>query len=98
MTLFCYKPSCFSYEDDRVHGLVSMRIPRFEHEKVGGFVTKQGHRQPRFYSKARALSAQLKNGLIAGWFARDMAAILVNTNKCISGWHFSPIGTNSIFV
>ena len=60
MTLFCYKPSCFSYVDDRVHGLVSMRIPRFEHEKVGGFVTKQGHRQPRFYSKARAL----KNGLL----------------------------------
>ena len=64
VTLFCYKPSCFSYVDDRVHGLVSMRIPRFEHEKVGGFVTKQGHRQPRFYSKARALSAQLKNGLL----------------------------------
>ena len=59
MTLFCYKPSCFSYVDDRVHGLVSMRIPRFAHEKVGGFVTKQGQRQPRFYSKARAQSTQL---------------------------------------
>ena len=48
MTLFCYKPSCFSYVNDRfhlspfpqkrlilrlhVHRLVSMRIPRFAHE------------------------------------------------------------------
>ena len=34
-TLFCYKPSCFSYVNDHVHGLVSMRIPRFAHEKPG---------------------------------------------------------------
>ena len=27
MTLFCYKPSCFSYVNDHVHGIFSMRIP-----------------------------------------------------------------------
>ena len=32
VTLFCNKPSCFSYKTDHVHGLVSMRIPRFAHE------------------------------------------------------------------
>ena len=32
MTLFCYKPCCFSYVNDHVHGLVGMRIPRFAHE------------------------------------------------------------------
>ena len=31
--------------------------------KTRRIVTKQGHRQPRFYSKAGALSAQLLNGL-----------------------------------
>ena len=35
VTLFCYKPCCFSYVNDHVHGLVSMRIPRFAHEKPG---------------------------------------------------------------
>ena len=32
MTLSCYKPSCFSYVSDHVHGLVSMKIPRFAYE------------------------------------------------------------------
>ena len=37
--------------------------------KTGRLVTKQGHRQPRFYSKARALSTQPQNGLIGlCWF------------------------------
>ena len=43
VTLFCYKPSCFSYVNDHVHGLVSLRIPRFAmksrkicNRKVGG--------------------------------------------------------------
>ena len=36
MTLFCYKSSSFSYVNDHVHGLVSMRIPRFAHEKEEG--------------------------------------------------------------
>ena len=37
VTLFCYKPSCFSYvnDHDHDHGLISMRIPRFAHEKPG---------------------------------------------------------------
>ena len=34
-TLFCYKPPCFSYVNDHVNGFVSMRIPRFAHEKPG---------------------------------------------------------------
>ena len=33
MTLFCYKLSCFSYVNDHVHRIVSMRIPRFAYEK-----------------------------------------------------------------
>ena len=33
VTLFCYKPSCFSYVNDHVHGLISMRIPRFAYER-----------------------------------------------------------------
>ena len=57
VTLFCHKPYCFSYVNDHVHWLVSMRIPQFAHEKK----VKQGHCQPRFYSKARALSTQLYN-------------------------------------
>ena len=36
VTLFCYKPSCFSYVNDHVHGLVSMRIPRFARQKQEG--------------------------------------------------------------
>ena len=36
MTLFCYKSSSFSHVNDHVHGLVSMRIPRFAHEKEEG--------------------------------------------------------------
>ena len=36
MTLFYYKPSCFSYVNDHVHGLFSLRIPRFAHEKEEG--------------------------------------------------------------
>ena len=36
VTLFCYKPSCFSYVNDHVHGLVSMRIPRFALQKQEG--------------------------------------------------------------
>ena len=35
MTLFCYKP-CFSYANDHVHGLVSIRMPRFAREKQEG--------------------------------------------------------------
>ena len=31
-----YKPSGFSYVNDHVHGLVSMRIPRFAHVKQEG--------------------------------------------------------------
>ena len=57
VTLFCHKPYCFSYVNDHVHWLLSMRIPQFAHEKK----VKQGHCQPRFYSKARALSTQLYN-------------------------------------
>ena len=38
MTLFCYKPSCFSYVNDHVHRLVSQRIPQFAHEKQEWFV------------------------------------------------------------
>ena len=33
VTLFCHKPYCFSYVNDHVHWLVSMRIPQFAHEK-----------------------------------------------------------------
>ena len=55
VALFCHKPYCFSYVNDHVHWLVSMRIPQFGHEKK----VKQGYCQPRFYSKARALSTQL---------------------------------------
>ena len=36
MTLFGNKSSCFSYVNDHVHGLVSMRILRFAHEKQEG--------------------------------------------------------------
>ena len=36
VTLFCNKPFCFSYVNDHVHGLVSVRIPRFVHEKQEG--------------------------------------------------------------
>ena len=36
VTLYCYKPSCFSRVNDHFHGLVSMRIPRFVHEKQEG--------------------------------------------------------------
>ena len=36
VTLFWYKPSCFSYVNDHVHGLVSMRIPRFARQKEEG--------------------------------------------------------------
>ena len=36
VTLFCYKPSCFSYVNDHVHRRVSMSIPRFAHEKQEG--------------------------------------------------------------
>ena len=36
VTLFCCKPSCFVYVNDHVHGLVSMRIPRFANEKQVG--------------------------------------------------------------
>ena len=32
------------------------------------FVWNQGHLQPRFYSKARSLGAQLWNGLFESWF------------------------------
>ena len=32
MTLFGNKPSCFSYVNDHVHGLVSMRIPTLRAE------------------------------------------------------------------
>ena len=38
MTLFCYKPSCFSCVNDHVYGLVSMRIPRFANEKQEGLL------------------------------------------------------------
>ena len=58
LTLFCYKPSCFSYVNNHVHGLDSMRIPRFAYEKQEG-LEQQGHLQSRFYSVARALSTQL---------------------------------------
>ena len=34
--LVCYKPSCFSNVNGHVHGLVSMRIPRFTLEKQAG--------------------------------------------------------------
>ena len=54
VTLFCYKPSCFSYVNDHVHGLVSMRIPRFARQKQEGlwqnkvtanlaFIQRPGH-------------------------------------------------------
>ena len=33
VTLFCYRPSCFSDVNNHVHGLVSRRVPRFAHEK-----------------------------------------------------------------
>lgn len=36
VTLFSYKHSCCSYVNDHVHGLVSMRIPRFAHQKQEG--------------------------------------------------------------
>ena len=36
LTLFCYKPSCFSYVTDHVYGIVSIRIPRFALEKKEG--------------------------------------------------------------
>ena len=38
VTLFCYKPSCFSYVNDHVHRLVSQRIPQFANEKQEWFV------------------------------------------------------------
>ena len=34
--VFSYNPSCFSHVNDHFHGLVSMRIPRFVHEKQEG--------------------------------------------------------------
>ena len=34
--LFCYRPCCFLYVNDDVHRLISMRIPRFGHEKQEG--------------------------------------------------------------
>ena len=54
VTLFCYKPFCFSYVNDHVHGLVSMRIPQFALEKQEGlgqnkvtaslaFIQRPGH-------------------------------------------------------
>ena len=58
--LFCYKPSCFSYENRGILKLVNMVIYIW---KATRFVTKQGHCQPHFYSKARALSSQLSNHL-----------------------------------
>lgn len=33
-------------------------------EKQEGFLTKQGHHQPCFHSKAKALSTQLQNGIL----------------------------------
>ena len=42
--------------------------------KTRRFVTKQGHCQPHFYSKARALSTQLQNGL-SFYFKADKTPI-----------------------
>ena len=46
----------YSRADKSVNMIIYIR-------KTRRIVTKQGHRQPRFYSKAGALSAQLLNGL-----------------------------------
>ena len=59
-TLFCYKPSCFLCANhawySRANKPVNMMIYIW---KTRSFETKQGHRQPRFYLKPRALSTHL---------------------------------------
>ena len=53
LTLPCYKSSCFSHVNHHIHGLGSMTITGFAHERLESFFIKQGQLLPRLYSRAR---------------------------------------------
>ena len=72
LTLFCYKPACFSHVNDHVAKLVSIRTTRFTCEKLEGLL----------YIKAKsplaslALKGQIAKHTTVKW-AIDLAGLEV---------------------